>query len=235
MMRGDNELLDPKWVAAEHIAAYEGLPVKRAKAIWPFRQEFARSLRDAPAEYVLEVARELFYATDNPGHAASLLTFHKVAFESLGEAEIEEFGQGINSWGKVDTFARLLSGPAWLRGQVSDGLIHRWALSEDRWWRRAALVSTVALNVRSRGGSGDVPRTLAVCEILVADHDDMVVKALSWALRELVVHDPAAVQGFLVEHENSLAARVKREVRNKLTTGLKNPRRGQQEPGRNGA
>jgi hypothetical protein len=48
-------------------------------------------------------------------------------------------------------------------------------------------VSTVALNVRSRGGSGDVPRTLAVCRFLVADPDDMAVKALSWALRELVV------------------------------------------------
>jgi 3-methyladenine DNA glycosylase AlkD len=53
----------------------------------------------------------------------------------------------------------------------------------------------------------------------------MVVKALSWALRELVVHDPDAVRAFLSEHEDVLAARVKREVRNKLTTGLKNPRR----------
>jgi 3-methyladenine DNA glycosylase AlkD len=53
----------------------------------------------------------------------------------------------------------------------------------------------------------------------------MVVKALSWALRELVPHDPEAVQGFLAVYEERLAARVKREVGNKLTTGLKNPRR----------
>lgn len=44
-------------------------------------------------------------------------------------------------------------------------------------------------------------------------------------LRELVVHDPHAVSEFLNEHEQVLAARVKREVRNKLSTGLKNPRR----------
>jgi 3-methyladenine DNA glycosylase AlkD len=61
--------------------------------------------------------------------------------------------------------------------------------------------------------------------LLVNDTEDMVVKALSWALRALVVHDPDAVRGFLGEHEDVLAARVKREVRNKLTTGLKNPRR----------
>jgi 3-methyladenine DNA glycosylase AlkD len=86
------------------------------------------------------------------------------------------------------------------------------------------LVSTVALNVRSHGGYGDVPRTLAVCRLLADDHEDMVVKALSWALRELVVHDPNAVWAFLDEHEHVLAARVKREVRHKLKTGLKNPK-----------
>jgi 3-methyladenine DNA glycosylase AlkD len=61
--------------------------------------------------------------------------------------------------------------------------------------------------------------------LLAADHEDMVVKALSWALRALAVHDPAAVRAFLEENEVVLAARVKREVRNKLRTGLKNPKR----------
>ena len=47
----------------------------------------------------------------------------------------------------------------------------------------------------------------------------MVVKALSWALRELVPHDPEAVRRFLAAYEERLAARVKQEVRSKLTTG----------------
>jgi 3-methyladenine DNA glycosylase AlkD len=156
--------------------------------------------------------------------AYELVRGHKGAFERLAEAELEELGKGIDSWWAVDSFARTLSGPAWLEGLVPDELIHKWARSEDRWWRRAALVSTVALNVRSHGGQGDVPRTLAVCRLLVDARDDMVVKALSWALRELVVHDPEAVRGFLEEYGERLAARVKREVRNKLATGLKNPK-----------
>ena len=84
-------------------------------------------------------------------------------------------------------------------------------------------MSTVALNVRSQGGAGDVPRTLAICRLLADDHDDMVAKALSWALRALVVHDAKAVQSFLNDHAEVLAARVKREVKSKLKTGLKNP------------
>jgi hypothetical protein len=51
------------------------------------------------------------------------------------------------------------------------------------------MVSTVALNRESIGGTGDVPRTLGVCQMLVGDADDMVVKAFSWALRELIRHD----------------------------------------------
>jgi 3-methyladenine DNA glycosylase AlkD len=53
----------------------------------------------------------------------------------------------------------------------------------------------------------------------------MVAKALSWALRELVVHDPASVERFLKKHEKALPALVRREVRSKLTTGLKDPGR----------
>ncbi len=102
---------------------------------------------------------------------------------------------------------------------------HHHAHSPDRWWRRAALVSTVPLNLKARGGHGDTARTLLICRLLIADRDDMVVKAMSWALRELSRHDPQVVRVFLAEYEGRFAARVVREVQHKLTTGLKNPRR----------
>ena len=54
------------------------------------------------------------------------------------------------------------------------------------------------------------------------DHDDMIVKALSWALRSLIVWDRNGVARFLHEHDARLASRVKREVRHKLVTGRKN-------------
>ena len=86
-------------------------------------------------------------------------------------------------------------------------------------------MSTVPLNSKTQGGVGDAGRTLTVCRTLVADRDDMVVKAMSWALRELAKRDRAAVEAFLWEQTESLAAqRVVREVRNKLDTGRKNPK-----------
>ena len=128
-------------------------------------------------------------------------------------------------WAAVDTFGCYVAGPAWREGRFGDRVIHKWARSQDRWWRRAALVATVPLNLKARGGRGDTPRTLAVCEMLAADRDDMVVKAISWALREAARRDPEAVREFIARRESDLAARVLREVRNKLATGLKNPHR----------
>ncbi len=223
-----DQLLDlnsAKEVASEIDAEIRALSVRNTANGRAIRRKYSRMLKQASPEFILELARELL---ENYGYRwlpYELIQNHRAAFQSIGEAELEQLGRGINSWWSVDTFARSLAGPAWLNGQVSNELIHKWAHSEDRWWRRASLVCTVALNMRSQGGMGDVPRTLEVCRFLVDDHDDMVLKAESWALRQLVVHDPDAVQKFLSEYEDILAARVKREVRNKLTTGLKNPRR----------
>ncbi len=61
--------------------------------------------------------------------------------------------------------------------------------------------------------------------IVLAIRDDMVVKALSWALRELAKRDAAAVATFVRRHAARLAPRVRREVRNKLETGRKVPKR----------
>jgi 3-methyladenine DNA glycosylase AlkD len=85
-------------------------------------------------------------------------------------------------------------------------------------------VSTVPLNNRARGGKGDAKRTLGICRLVVRDRHDMVVKALSWALRELSKRDPPAVSAFLDRHSQQLAPRVLREVKNKMRTGLKNPK-----------
>ena len=64
-----------------------------------------------------------------------------------------------------------------------------------------------------------------MCDRLKSDRDDMVVKGFSWALRELAARDPRAVKTYLRENAAALPARAIRETRNKLDTGLKNPRK----------
>jgi len=216
--------LDMKELASKVEKELRTLPVRNIPNERKIRREHSRLLKAESPKVIFNLTSELKDKCRYHVFAYELIANHKGAFQSIGETELEALGQGMDSWWAVDGFARTLSGPAWLQGQVSDEVIHKWAKSEDLWWRRAALVSTVALNMRSQGGMGDTTRTLEVCRLLVDDLEDMVVKAMSWALRALVVHDPGAVSAFLSEHEDVLAARVKREVQNKLSTGLKNPR-----------
>jgi 3-methyladenine DNA glycosylase AlkD len=147
---------------------------------------------------------------------------------ALTPGEIEAMLPSLHDWKSVDGFACFVSGVAWREGVLTDRAVLAWTRDESVWVRRAALVSTVPLNLAARGATnpdGEPAKTLAVCARLVDDHEDMIVKALSWALRELARRDARAVRDFLRTHDDALAARVKRETRNKLTTGLKNPRR----------
>lgn len=216
---------DTKRLVQELEAAAAAVTDRNTATLRAVRRAFSRRLQEASPEQMLALAHALIDTGSrrNRWFAYELIHDHRPTLHSLDAAQLEQLGEGMASWDQVDTFAPYLSGVAWRRGQIGDATIHRWAASPDRWWRRAALVSTVALNVRARGGRGDVPRTLAVCERLVDDRDDMVVKALSWALRAAVEHDREAVEAFLAAHDDRLAARVRREVRNKLATGLKNP------------
>lgn len=189
------------------------------------RREFSRQLANTAPELVIELALDLTHSGNVPRFVAyELIQHHPAAMKSLKAKALEDLATGNNSWEQVDAFACYLAGPAWRERQVSDALICRWARSKDRWRRRTALACTVALNNKTRGGRGDTLRTLMICEMFTADRDDMVVKALSWALRELSKRAAGPVRKFLQEHEGALAPRVVREVNSKLQTGLKNPR-----------
>ena len=215
--------MKPNKLAKEIIRTLESLPEMKTAPMRRIRRAYSKQLFLKSAEYILTLAHSIIGEGKHRWIAYELIRNHPAAFRSLDYERLIALGEGINSWSTVDSFARTLSGPAWREGLIAIDLIREWARSPDRWWRRAALVSTVALNLRSRGGEGDVSATLAICKMLVDDADDMVVKALSWALRELVVHDRKAVRNFLAKYDQVLASRIKREVTNKLETGLKNP------------
>jgi 3-methyladenine DNA glycosylase AlkD len=213
-------------ITTEILARLRALPNRQTAAVRALRREYSKRLAPEPPKFIIALALELCAQPDFLPRfiGYELVHYHRAALRSLRPSDVQKLARGLDSWYSVDAFAPLLAGPAWREGQIPDALIHRWARSKDVWLRRAALVSTVALNNAARGGQGDAARTLVVCELLVADREDMVVKALSWALRELAKRDPKAVRAFVQKHESKLAARVKREVGNKLRTGVKNPK-----------
>jgi 3-methyladenine DNA glycosylase AlkD len=216
--------VDAKKLVRETLGEIAALKVRNVPALRGVRRRLSAKLRQADPVEVKAVALGLARA-GRKWLGYEIINQHKPTPKSITIREIEALGEGMASWEEVDSFGVLLSGAAWLHGAISDADVKRWAKSKDLWWRRAALVSTVVLNAKSRGGKGDTKRTLMICEMLASDREDMIVKAMSWALRSLALWDAKAVRGFLAEHDEELAARVKREVNNKLRTGLKTPKR----------
>lgn len=217
--------MSPEATAAQIRAEIAALPKRDTPSMRALRKARSAALKAAPAAEVIAIAQALERAAPQEGKwvAYELIRFHPGAFVAIGEAEVADFASRIASWYATDAFGMILSGPLWAKGRIGDALIDAWSRAPEMWLRRSALVATVGLNGSLPGGRGDPGRTLPICLRLADDREDMIEKAVSWALRYLSQKDRPAVVAFMAEHGDRFAARVRREVRNKLATGLKNP------------
>jgi 3-methyladenine DNA glycosylase AlkD len=200
-----------------------GVPVPAIRRVV---RDLARATRPQSPAAILRLAVALARKGSIEGRQVGyeLLGRRADALALVDRAVAERLGRGNDNWASVDAFATTVTGPAWRLGHLADGDLLAWARSTDPWWRRTALVSTVALNTASKGGQGDSRRTLLICRATMADLTPMVAKAVSWALRSLAPHDPAGVLVFLDRYGRRLPAAVVREVRTKVFTGRKTDR-----------
>ena len=211
------EVFAPVWFATTIAKQLDLLPPgSRTDDVRNVRKYYSRLYRKAPPKTLLEIAEQLFFEEGYRFVPYELIYYHPGAIALLNPEKVQALSEGINHWAAADTFAQFISGPAWKQGVIGDDLIEKWIVSPDFWYRRIAVVSTIYLD-------GDPKRMLKYAAMLVEDHEDMIVKALSWVLRRAIRYDRKGVEQFLTDHKRYLAARVKREVNNKLDTGLKNP------------
>lgn len=222
-----NQRRAPREVIADIRCDLQKLSTTTAAAVREVRRRYTKVLRGESPATVLAVANALFSGGRWPERliASELIVSRPDAIQRVNGALVARWGKGLADWGSVDMYGVTVAGVAWRERRVPDRQVMTWVRSSNRWLRRLALVATIPLNSRARGGAGDVNRTLTVCRVLIDDRDDMVVKALSWALRELAKRDPASVVRFIQEEDVRLAARVRREVESKIETGRKARRR----------
>ena len=153
-------MIDPVVAAETLIAEVNALPERKTALMREVRRKLSRRIRGEEPEFVRRLVGELRGRKERRWIVYELIANHAKTFRLLDRKCSERMGEGMDSWRTVDAFARILSGPAWRDGLIDSEMIADWANSNDGWWRRAALGSTVALNVRSHGGKGDPGRTL---------------------------------------------------------------------------
>lgn len=99
----------------------------------------------------------------------------------------------INNWDLVDTSAENIAG-AYLYKR-SRNQLYVLARSENLWERRIAIMSTFYFIKND-----EFEETLKIAEILAADAEDLIHKAVGWMLREVGKRDRNAEESFLKQH-----------------------------------
>ena len=98
----------------------------------------------------------------------------------------------INNWDLVDLAARDVVG-GYLFGK-SRRILYRLARSKNLWERRTAILSTIFVR------QGDLSDTFDIAEILLADKEDLIHKAVGGMLREAGKKDLDRLVRFLEQH-----------------------------------
>ncbi|MCM8812660.1 MAG: DNA alkylation repair protein [Candidatus Omnitrophica bacterium] len=121
--------------------------------------------------------------------------------DAAGQARIYRFylahTQWINNWDLVDVTVHHIVGH-YLRDKDRQPL-YALARSSSLWERRIAIVATYFFIRRD-----EFSDTLALAELLLADREDLLHKAVGWMLREVGKRDGAALEDFLKRHASAM-------------------------------
>ena len=100
----------------------------------------------------------------------------------------------VNNWDLVDTSASHLLG-LYYASQPGHQQLYELARSSNLWDRRIAIIATFGFLAQ-----GQFDETLALAEILLTDREDLIQKAVGWALREVGKRNHDLEVGFLNKH-----------------------------------
>jgi len=162
----------------------------------PVLRKLARELRDLSEPAVLELLRSPFH--EERLLALILLTARAergtlAARRRIYRQYVARVKEHVNSWDLVDVSAPSIVG-AYLENRSREPL-YALARSANLWERRVAIMATLRF-IRQR----DFADTLAICELLLDDDEDLIHKAAGWMLREVGNRDRAAAEAFLRRH-----------------------------------
>lgn len=95
---------------------------------------------------------------------------------TIFEAWIDKY---ITNWASCDTFCNHTLGEIMVRFPELTSYLQKWAVSDNRWMRRASAVSLI---VPARKGLF-LPLIFQLADTLLMDKDDMVQKGYGWMLK----------------------------------------------------
>ncbi|MDO8599291.1 MAG: DNA alkylation repair protein [bacterium] len=100
--------------------------------------------------------------------------------------------RSVNNWDLVDATAYKILGEYLRTHPTERRLLVTLARSRNLWERRVAIIATLAFIARN-----EFTDTFRIADILLADSQDLIHKAVGWMLREVGKRDRRALEAFL--------------------------------------
>jgi 3-methyladenine DNA glycosylase AlkD len=161
----------------------------------PVLREQAKAYKDTP----LGEAQRLLKSVYHEERLCALLLLVKKFSQGNTEDQKAIYGlylrntKYINNWDLVDLSAYLIVG-VYLMDKDRRPL-HDLARSKSLWERRIAIIATFYFIKHNQFGD-----SLAIAELLLADKEDLIHKAVGWMLREVGKRDSDVEKKFLKAH-----------------------------------
>jgi 3-methyladenine DNA glycosylase AlkD len=108
---------------------------------------------------------------------------------------LERLIRQSKTWAFVDELAIVIAGPLVERSPELRRVIDRWAVDDDFWLRRSAML---ALLRPLRRGDGDFARFARYAEAMLDEREFFIRKAIGWVLRETAKKRPDLVYQWML-------------------------------------
>ncbi len=177
-------------------------------------------VKNAPKADVFALCEELWCSGRlEEGYIASDWAFHvhgdyEPTDFAIFEAWVEKY---VKNWAFCDTLCNHAVGTLLEMYPALLPELKRWAVSENRWVRRAAAVSLI---VPAQNGLF-LPEVFELAEILLLDEDDMVRKGYGWMLKVASQAHLQPVFRFVMKHKKQMPRTSLRYAIEKMPADLK--------------
>jgi len=168
-----------------------------------------RGFKPATAEELRAAAEGLWACTEREYQyvAADLLARHQAALSLDDLPWLLELAQKKSWWDTVDCLVKVVGKVVRRSGVKGVRAMERAVRHKDFWVRRIAM-----LHQLSWRDECDTERLFAFAELLAAEKEFFIRKAIGWALRDYAWHDWRAVEKFLKASEGKFSGLTVREA-----------------------
>ena len=122
---------------------------------------------------------------------------------------LERLLRESRTWALVDGLAASVGGPLVERAPGAAAVLDRWAVDDDFWIRRAALLASLE---SLRRGEGDFERFGKYADAMLDEKEFFIRKAIGWVLRDTARKRPDMVFGWLLPRATRASGVTLREA-----------------------